>query len=72
MRGNFFYKKLGKRIIDTRRIRHLSQEKLALMSDMDRTYLSRLEKGRINPTIRMLHKLCRCLKVKLHQLVKDL
>ena len=72
MRGNFFYKKLGKRIIKIRKISHLSQESLALLSDIDRTYLARLEQGRGNPTIKMLHKLCRCLRIKIHQLVKDL
>lgn len=70
MRGNFFYKRLGLRIICERKKRELSQEQLALLSDMDRTYLARIEEGKANPSIRVLHKLARILKVRIKRLLE--
>ena len=65
MRGNFFYKRLGERIVRARKKRQLSQEELALLSDIDRTYIARLEEGKANPSIKVLNKLSRVLKTRL-------
>lgn len=70
VRGNFIYKRLGERIILERKKKNLSQEQLALLSDIDRTYLARIEEGKANPSIRVLIKLSRVLKVRLQRLVK--
>jgi transcriptional regulator with XRE-family HTH domain len=70
MRGNFFYKRLGERIVKARKKRQLSQEQLALLSDMDRTYLARVEEGKANPSIKVLNKLSRVLKIRLFYLLK--
>lgn len=70
MRGNFFYKRLGERIVKARKKRQLSQEQLALLSDMDRTYLARVEEGKANPSIKVLNKLSRVLKIRLSYLLK--
>jgi transcriptional regulator with XRE-family HTH domain len=72
MRGNFFYKRLGQKIIEIRKSRNLSQEGLALLSHIDRTYLARLERGKGNPTVKTLYKLCRCMRIKIYELVEDL
>jgi len=69
MRGNFFYKRLGERIITTRKKREISQEQLALLSDTDRTYLARIEEGKANPSIKILNKICKILKVRLSELL---
>lgn len=71
MRGNFIYTKIGKRIAQERKKRHLTQDNLAYLADMDRTYLTRLEKGKANPSIRTLHKIARKLRVKISCFVKD-
>jgi transcriptional regulator with XRE-family HTH domain len=42
----------------------ISQEKLALESGLDRTYVSLIERGAQSPTIRTLIKLARVLSVK--------
>lgn len=70
MRGNFFYQRLGERIIFERGKKRLSQEQLALLSDVDRTYLARVEEGKANPSVKVLNKLSRTLKIRLNELLK--
>ncbi len=70
MRGNFFYQRLGERLYAEREKRKLSQEQLGLISDVDRSYIARIEKGGANPTLRVLNKLAKALKIRLSQLLK--
>jgi transcriptional regulator with XRE-family HTH domain len=70
MKGNFFYKRLGERVISERKKRNMSQEELALDSHMDRTYLARIEEGKANPTIKVLNKLARQFKIPLSELLE--
>lgn len=69
MSGNSFYKRLGKRIITYRKVRDFSQEELALLSHTDRTYLARIEEGKANPTIKVLNKIVKILKISLCNLL---
>jgi transcriptional regulator with XRE-family HTH domain len=71
MRGNFFYKRLGERIITERKKRKMSQEELAYDSAVDRTYLARIEEGKANPTIKVLNKIARKFKIKLSELLES-
>ncbi|OGK23422.1 hypothetical protein A3A46_03175 [Candidatus Roizmanbacteria bacterium RIFCSPLOWO2_01_FULL_37_13] len=70
VRGNFFYQRLAEQIIGARKKRKLSQEQLALLSDIDRTYLARIEEGKANPSVKVLNKLSRVLKIRLSALLK--
>lgn len=70
MRGNFFYKRLGERIIIERNKKQITQEQLALLSDIDRTYLARVEEGKANPSVKVLSKISKILKVRLTSLLK--
>ena len=70
MRGNFFYQRLGLKIISLRQKMKLSQEQLALLSDLDRTYLARIEEGKANPSIKILNKISRILKTRLSNLFR--
>ncbi len=70
MKGNFFYKRLGFQIAKERKIKSLSQEKLALVSSVDRTYIARIEEGRANPSVKVLNKLCKGLGMRLSELLK--
>jgi transcriptional regulator with XRE-family HTH domain len=72
MRGNFLYKKIGEQIVQERKKRKISQDKLALIADIDRTYLSRIEKGVGNPSIKVLHKISKNLGIKIVRLLRDL
>jgi len=69
MKGNHFYKRLGEKICYARRRRSISQEKLAFLSDVDRTYVARIEEGKVNPSIRIVHKIARALRVRIHRLI---
>jgi transcriptional regulator with XRE-family HTH domain len=69
---NLFYKKLGDKIHSERKKRKLSQEQLALISGIDRTYLARIEEGKANPSIKVLCKISRTLKVKLFNLLEGI
>lgn len=49
--------KVGKRIKELRCLRHISQEKLALGTDLDRTYIASVENGKRNISIVNLEKI---------------
>lgn len=70
MQGNFFYRRLGERLISARKRSRLSQEQLALLSDVDRTYLARIEEGKANPSMKVLNKISRVLRLRIYELVK--
>lgn len=55
-------KKFGRRLWRMRKDRHLSQEKLAQLSGLDRTYISQVENG-ANVTLATISKLAGALGV---------
>jgi len=71
-RGNHYYKRLGESIITHRKKVKLSQQQLATLSDVDRSYLAEVEEGKANPSIRFLYKITKILKIKVGSLIKDL
>ena len=48
----------------------LSQEELAFKADLHRTYVSGVERGVRNPTILIIERLAKALKVPPHHLLK--
>jgi len=72
MHGNFFYRNLGKVIFRLRKKRKLTQEQLCLLSDINRSYLFKIEKGQANPSIKILNKLCRILRIKICDLLRKI
>jgi transcriptional regulator with XRE-family HTH domain len=50
--------------------RGLSQEALAVDAGIDRTYVSRLERGLQNPTVAILEKLARALSSNIEELFR--
>ena len=50
--------------------RKMSQEQLAARAGISRTYLARLETARQDPTLSMIEKLAKALRVKVKDLVK--
>ena len=54
---------LGRRVREERKRLGLSQEQLALDADMKRSYLSDLERGKRNPTVKAIERLAQALKV---------
>ena len=63
MHGDFFYRRLGLKIITIRKVQKLSQEDLSDLAHVDRTYLARIEQGKVNPSVRVLHKIARAFKI---------
>ncbi len=69
MAANSLYKRLGFRLVAERNKNNLSQEELAFLASIDRTYIARIEEGKANPSVRILHKLSRKLNIRLHELL---
>jgi len=62
---------LGKAIKRTRLAQEISQEKLALMAEVDRSYVGRVERGDNNVAILTLLKLANALDISLSKLMQD-
>lgn len=60
--------RLGIKIKELRKQKGLSQERLANLAEIDRTYLPTIEKGERNVSIEVVEKLAKALDIK----VKDL
>lgn len=60
----------GKVIRELRDQRGLSQQELADYSEVDRTYLSDLERGLYYPTLNTVYKLAEIFKIKPHELIQ--
>lgn len=63
---------LGKRIEYLRTLKGWSQLTLALEANLNRNYLSDLERGKRNPTIKVIEKLALALSVDLATLFKGI
>lgn len=62
----------GKRIQYLRKNKKMSQEELAFESDINKNYLSDLERGTRNPTLEIIEKLCIGLNVSFEDLFKGI
>ena len=58
-------KKFGKKVKELRIEKGWSQEKLALHSDLDRTYIPGIEKGERNVSITVAEKIAKALECKI-------
>ncbi len=63
---------LGMRIRYLRKQRKMSIEDLALLSNINRNYLSDLERGKRNPTLKILNKIATALNITLSELFKGI
>ncbi len=62
-------KSLGEAIRDIRNERKISQEKLALEAEVNRTFMGRLERGRANVSVLTLSKICKVLDVSIAEVL---
>ncbi|MBV8977211.1 MAG: helix-turn-helix transcriptional regulator [Alphaproteobacteria bacterium] len=62
-------KHVGRNVRRLRLGRRISQEVLALESDIDRTYMSGIERGISNPSVVLLSRLAKVLRVTVADLV---
>ena len=63
--------KFGIKIKELRKKRGLSQEKLANLAEIDRTYLPTIEKGERNVSIEVVERLANALEVKVRDLFDE-
>lgn len=61
--------KFGDKMQKVRKEKGISQEELASMLSMHRTYVGMVERGERNPTIRTLYKIAKALKVDSSELL---
>lgn len=60
----------GRNVRDWRKRRCLSQEELALEAGMKRSYVSDVERGTRNPSVKALERLARALQIDPVELVR--
>ena len=65
-------KQLGMRIKYLRSLKRMSQEDLALEANVNKNYLSDLERGTRNPTIKVLEKIANALAISLEELFRGI
>jgi len=63
--------KVGNRITALRKEKKLSQQKFSYAADMERTYLTHIEKGRKNISLNTLEKITEALGVTIQDFFKD-
>jgi len=62
---------LGENVRRYRKLKGLTQEQLALEAGMERSYVSDLERGQRNPSVRALGRLAEALGVRPNLLLTD-
>ena len=67
-----FLKRFGERVRALRGKLGLSQEEFAARCDLDRTYISGIERGRRNPSVRNVRKIAAELGVSMSELFRGL
>ena len=62
----------GKRIREVRKSKGISQERLAEMAGIDRSYMGNIERGEKNITLKKAYEVCDALELDLIELIKEL
>jgi transcriptional regulator with XRE-family HTH domain len=65
-----FNEVIGKRISELRRKKNLSQEDLANLASIDRSYMSSIERGKRSISLAISLKLCSALNISILELLK--
>ncbi|HNZ54789.1 MAG TPA: helix-turn-helix transcriptional regulator [bacterium] len=55
-----------------RRKKKLSQEKIAILAGVDRSYYSKIERGENKPTLNILFKISAVLETKLSEIIREI
>ena len=65
---NSLQKRVGKRIREIRDEKNISQQDLAAKCNFEKSNMSRLEAGKVNPTLSTLEKISSALEVNITEL----
>ncbi|WP_430427878.1 helix-turn-helix domain-containing protein [Parasphingorhabdus sp.] len=63
-------RRLGKNVKKYREAKGWSQEQFAFEAEIHRTYISDIERGSRNPTIKIVEKLAKCLEISSARLLE--
>ena len=66
------YTQLGKRIVYLRKKRKMSQLQLSIESEINKNYISDLERGKRNPSLMILYRIAIALKIDMSELLKGI
>ena len=61
----------GLKIREQRKLKKISQEKLALLCNIDRSYMGRIERGEVNLTIEKIYELAKALEIQAKDLLPN-
>lgn len=64
--------KFGRRVKELRLVNGYSQEKLAELSDLDRTYIPGIEAGRRNVSLMVVEKMAKAFNITISELLNQL
>lgn len=59
----------GKRVREVRKAKGISQERLAEMAGIDRSYMGNIERGEKNITLKKAYEICDALEVSIKELI---
>lgn len=59
----------GKRVREVRKSKGVSQERLAEMAGIDRSYMGNIERGEKNITLKKAYEICDALDIEIQELV---
>jgi transcriptional regulator with XRE-family HTH domain len=68
---NIILENFGKNLRKARLNSGLTQEKLALALEFDRTYIGLLERGKRNPSLVTIYKIANFLEIEISQLLEN-
>ncbi|MFA0061777.1 helix-turn-helix domain-containing protein [Vibrio cyclitrophicus] len=59
----------GKKLREVRKAKGISQDKLALLAEVDRSYVGRIERGEVNITLEKAYELAEALNCNVTELL---
>lgn len=59
----------GRRVREVRKDKGISQERLAEMAGIDRSYMGNIERGEKNITLKKAYEICDALEIKIQDIV---
>lgn len=68
---DIFLQQFGHRVRDIRRLKNLSQEELAGLANIDRTYIGGVERGERNLSLLNIKRIADALKIHITELFND-
>lgn len=66
-----FQEKIGRHIVKLREQKGLTSAELGRACDMERSNISRLEKGRMNPSLYLIKQVCNGLEISVRDFFRD-